>query len=111
MLAPGDLAYLYTRHLSRRRPTPMLDYHWTGPYKVAAIHRGSAKLVLPASLKIHPIVNLSYLRQFINNPLPSQATDAESPEPVIAGEDPTEDEFSKTCGYKEQRKANKKTSL
>ena len=30
VLAAGDLAYLDTRHLSRGRPTPKLDYRWTG---------------------------------------------------------------------------------
>ena len=31
VLVAGDLAYLDTRHLSRGRPTPKLDYRWTGP--------------------------------------------------------------------------------
>ena len=96
VLAAGDLVYLETRHLSRGRPTLKLDYRWTGPYRVEAIHSGSAKLSLPASSKIQATVNLSYLRRFDNNPLPGQATDAESPDPVIAGEDPMEDEFEVT---------------
>ena len=95
-LAAGDLAYLDTRHLSRGRPTPKLDYRWTGPYRVEAVHGGSAKLSLPTGSKIHPTVNLSYLRRFDNDPLPGQTTDAESPDPVIAGEDPSEDEFEVT---------------
>ena len=41
-------------------------------------------------------MNLSYLRRFDNDPLPGQAMDAESPDPVIAGEDPSEDEFEVT---------------
>ena len=92
-LAAGDLAYLDTRHLSRGRQTPKLDFRWTGPYRVEAVHGGSAKLSLPTGSKIHQTVNLSYLRRFDNDPLPGQATDAESPDPVIAGEDPTEDKF------------------
>ena len=96
VLAAGDLAHLDTRHLSRGRPTTNLDYRWTGPYRVEAVQGGSAKLSLPAGSKIHPTVNLSYLRRFDNNPLPGQATDAESPDPVIAGEDPSEDEFEVT---------------
>ena len=95
-LAAGDLAYLDTRHLSRGRPTPKLDYRWTGPYRVKAVYGGSAKLLLPTGSKIHPTVNLSYLRRFDNDPLPSQTTDAESPDPLIAGEDPSEDEFEVT---------------
>ena len=91
VLAAGDLAYLDTRHLSRGRPTPKLNYRWTGPYRVEAVHRGSAKLSLPAGSKILPTVNLSYLCRFDNNPLPGQATDAEFPDLVIAGEDPSED--------------------
>ena len=61
-----------------------------------AVHGGSAKLSLPAGSKIRPTVNLLYLCRFDNNPLPDQATDAESPDPVIAGEDPSEDEFEVT---------------
>ena len=61
-----------------------------------AVHGGSAKLSLPTGSKIHPTVNLSYLRRFDNDPLPGQTTDAESPDPVIAGEDPSEDEFEVT---------------
>ena len=60
------------------------------------VHSGSAKLVLPAGSKIHRTVNFSYLRRFDNDPLPGQATDAESPDPVIAGQDPSEDEFEVT---------------
>ena len=41
-------------------------------------------------------MNLSYLRRFDNNPLPGQATDAESPDPVIARKDASEDEFEVT---------------
>ena len=96
VLAAGDLAYLNTRHLSRGRPTLKLDYRWTGPYRVEAVHGGSAKLSLPAGSKIHATVNLSYLRRFDNNPLPGQATGAESLDPVIAGMDPSEDEFDVT---------------
>ena len=95
-LAAGDLAYLDTRHLSCGRPTLKPDYRWTGPYRVEAVHGGSAKLSLPTGSKIHPMVNLSYLRRFDNDPLPGQTTDAESPDPVIAGEEPSEDEFEVT---------------
>ena len=96
-LAAGDLASLDTRHLSHRRLTPKPDYYWTGPVKVEAINGGSAMLSLPASLKIHPTVNVSCLRRFDNDPLPGQAMDAECSDPVIAGEDPLEDEFEVTC--------------
>ena len=58
-----------------------------------AVYGGSAKLSLPTGSKIHPTVNLSYLRRFDNDPLPGQVTDAESPDPVIAGEDPLEGQF------------------
>ena len=95
-LVAGDLAYLNTRNHSCGRPTPKLNYRWTGPYRVEAIHGGSAKLSRPAGSKVHPTVNLSYLHRFDNNPLPGQETDAESPDPVLAGEDPSEDEFEVT---------------
>ena len=95
-LAAGNLAYLDRRHLSRGCPIPKLDYRWTGPYGVEAVYGASAKLSLPTGSKIHPTVNRSYLRRFDNDPLPGQTTDAESPDPVIAGEDPSEVEFEVT---------------
>ena len=95
-LVAGDLTYLDMRHLSCGCPTPKLDYRWTGPYKVEAIRGGLAKLSLPAGSKIHPTVNLSYLRRFDNDPLPGQVTEAESSDPVIAGKDPSADEFEVT---------------
>ena len=95
-LAAGDLAYLDTRHLSRGRPTTKLDYRWKGPYRVEAVYGGSAKLSLPTGSKIHPTVNLSYLRRLDNDLLPGQKTDAESPDPVIAGKDPSQDKFEVT---------------
>ena len=61
-----------------------------------AVHCGSAKLFLPASSKIHPTLNILYLRQFDNDPLPGKATGAEFPDPVIASEDPSEDELEVT---------------
>ena len=45
---------------------------------------------------IHRTVNLSYLRRYDNDLLPGQTRDAESPDTVIAGEDPTEGEFEVT---------------
>ena len=60
-LVDGDLAYLDTRYISRGRPTPKLDYCWTGPYRGEAVQGGSAKVSLPAGSKVHPTVNLSYL--------------------------------------------------
>ena len=90
------MANLDTRHLSRGRPTPKLDYHGMGPYSVEAVHGGSAKLSLPAGSRTHQTVYLSYLRRFDNDLLHGQAIDAEPLDPVIAGEDPSEDEFEVT---------------
>ena len=62
-----------------------------------AVHGGSAKLSLPAGSLIHPTKNLPYLRQFNNDLLHGQEMDAESPDPVVAGENPSWDEFEVTC--------------
>ena len=48
VVAAGDLAYLDTRNFLFGRPALKLDYRWTGPYRVEAVHGGSAKLWLPA---------------------------------------------------------------
>ena len=91
---PGDLTYLSTQHLARGRPTHKLDYRWTGPYQAKSVHRGAAKLALPQGSKIHPVINLSHLRRYPNDPLPGQATEAESPDPVVQdSDDPSEHEF------------------
>ena len=68
-----------------------------GPYKVEAVHRGSGKVTLLAGSKIHPTVNLSYLLRFDNDLLCGQVTDVEFPDLVVAGEDPSKDEFEVTC--------------
>ena len=60
------------------------------------MHDGSAKLSRPAGSKIHPTVNLSYLCQFDTHPLPSLATNAVSPDLVIAGNDSSKDKFKVT---------------
>lgn len=41
-------------------------------------------------------MNLANLRRFDNDLLPGQSTDRASPDPVIAGEDPSEDKFEVT---------------
>ena len=64
-LVAGDLAYLVTKHLSHDRPSLQLDYWCMGPYEVAAVHGGSAKLSLLASSKIPPMVILSYHRDLL----------------------------------------------
>ena len=96
-MVAGDLANLDTRHMSHGRPTPKLDYRWTAPHEVEALQGGSAKLSLPASSKIHLTVNLSYHRRFENDQLPGQVTEAGSPNPVVAGEERSQDKFEVTC--------------
>ena len=67
-LAPGDWAYLDTRHLSRGCLTRKLAYRRTGPYKVEAVCYGPPALytfptpyAFPASTYLMPLNPLPYL--------------------------------------------------
>jgi hypothetical protein len=92
-ISPGDFVYISTDKLHRSRPTPKLDFKWTGPYPVKSVYEGAATLDLPPGSKIHPTINLARLRKYANDPLPGQPTDVESPDPVIPAEDPADEEY------------------
>jgi hypothetical protein len=66
--AIGDRVLLSTEHLKligERRRTRKLTERFVGPYRVKRVVNANAyELDLPASLKIHPVVNISQLKEY-----------------------------------------------
>jgi hypothetical protein len=66
--AVGDRVLLSTEHLAligERRRTRKLTERFIGPYRVKRVVNANAyELELPASLKIHPVINISHLKEY-----------------------------------------------
>ena len=66
--AVGDRVLLSTEHLrliGERRRTRKLTERYVGPYRVKRVVNANAyELELPASLKIHPVINISHLKEY-----------------------------------------------
>jgi len=65
----GDLVMLSTKDLKYQmagRRTEKLTERFVGPYKVKEIISSNAvKLELPSTVKIHPVVNVSRIRRYV----------------------------------------------
>ena len=64
----GDRVLLSTEHLAligERRRTRKLTERFIGPYRVKRVVNANAyELELPASLKIHPVINIGHLKEY-----------------------------------------------
>jgi len=80
----GDLVMLSTRDLKYQmvgRRTEKLMERFVGPYKVKKIILMNAvELKLPSTIKIHPVVNISRIRRYIEQ---VEGQKREQPAPVI----------------------------
>jgi len=80
----GDLVMLSTKDLKYQmveRRTEKLAERFIGPYKVKEIVSSNAvKLELPSTVKIHPVVNISRIQQYIGQ---VEEQKKEQPAPVI----------------------------
>jgi len=80
----GDLVMLSTKDLKYQmvgRRTEKLTERFVGPYKVKEIISSNAvKLELPSTVKIHPVVNVSRIRQYVGQ---VEGQKKEQPAPVI----------------------------
>jgi len=80
----GDLVMLSTKDLKYqmvRRRTEKLTERFVGPYRVKEIISSNAvKLELPSTVKIHPVVNVSRVRQYVGQ---VEGQRKEQPAPVI----------------------------
>jgi len=80
----GDLVMLSTKDLKYqmiRRRTEKLTEIFVGPYKIKKIVSSNAvELELPSTIKIHPVVNVSRIRQYVGQ---VEGQRKEQPAPVI----------------------------
>lgn len=77
----GQYVWLDSRNIRTLRPQKKLDWKNLGPFRITEIISPHAyKLDLPASMKIHPVFNVSLLRPAAGNPVPGQRQ--EPPPPV-----------------------------
>ncbi|KAG0158458.1 hypothetical protein PDIDSM_5972 [Penicillium digitatum] len=77
---PGQLVWLNARNIRTLRPQKKLDWKNLGPFKVLeAISAHAYKLELPASMKIHPVFNVSLLQPAATNPVNGQVTEPAPP--------------------------------
>jgi len=64
----GDRVLLSTQHLKligERKRARKLTERYVGPYRVKRVVNANAyELELPASLKIHPVINISHLKEY-----------------------------------------------
>jgi len=68
--AVGDRVLLSTQHIKligERKRARKLTERYIGPYRVKRVVNANAyELELPASLKIHPVINISHLKEYRN---------------------------------------------
>jgi len=80
----GDLVLLSTKDLKWQmvgRRSEKLTERFVGPYKIKAIISSNVvELELPATVKIHPVVNISRIRRYVDQ---VKGQKKEAPQPVI----------------------------
>ena len=67
----GQFVWLDSRHIKTLRPQKKLDWKHLGLFQIKKIISSHAyELDLPASMRIHPVFNVSLLRPAGEDPLP-----------------------------------------
>uniref|UniRef100_A0A8C5M8S7 Integrase catalytic domain-containing protein n=1 Tax=Leptobrachium leishanense TaxID=445787 RepID=A0A8C5M8S7_9ANUR len=76
----GDLILLSTKHLHLSCPSKKLAPRYLGTFRVASIVNPVAvKLVLPPSLQVHPVFQVSLLKPWTPDPFPTRTPSPPSP--------------------------------
>jgi hypothetical protein len=84
---PGDLVWLNGWNLHMNCPSQKLDNKYYGLFMVIKeVGKYAYKLNLPATMDVHPILNISLLEPICDDPFPSQV--ATPPSPVIIEGEP-----------------------
>ncbi len=84
-LEPGEQVYLDGRNIRTLRPNKKMDFRRMGPYEViekVGTRSQTYRLLLPHSLKIHPVFNIELLTPHRPNTLPSRP-EPTPPYPVV----------------------------
>lgn len=78
-----DMIMVSTKNWNTGRPSKKLDYQWAGPFRILAKEGNAFRIDLPASIKVHPVINPEHLRRAsTSEPLPGQHADALPPTTV-----------------------------
>ena len=76
----GDRVWVSTKSWKTARPSRKLDQQMAGPYRVLEkVGTNAYRIDLPASIKVHNVINASKLRKAADNPLPGQLEDEPPP--------------------------------
>lgn len=79
-LKVGDSVWLLNRNITSSRPSKKLDYRKLGPYPIVRqISAVVFELLLPPTLKLHPVFHVSLLEPYIANTIPGRYLPPESP--------------------------------
>lgn len=81
--AEGQRVWLLRRNIHTTRPSSKLDAKRLGPFRIErVIGKSAVELVLPASMRIHPVFHVSLIEKFHPNKLPSRQVDP-PPDPIV----------------------------
>ena len=84
---PGDKVWLSSKHIITKRPTRKLDHKRLGPFEVLKVIENLAyELILPPTMKIHPVFYVSLFKNAATDPLPGQHI-APPPPVIVDGEE------------------------
>lgn len=109
----GDLVLLSTKHLNppflQTGGKRKLQPKYTGPFRIIRkVGRLSYELDLPVHFKIHPVINLEYLKPFHESSPELRRPQAPPPEPDINEALEEEYEVEEIRGHKRDKKGNLK---
>jgi len=93
--AIGDRVLLSTEHLRMvgDKRTPKLTFKYIGPFDIVrVVGQNAYELKLPSSMRLHPVFNISRLKQYKDGMIshPSREPSYTRPLPIIAQEDGAE---------------------
>lgn len=98
---PNDKVFLNAKHLKTARPSKKLDHKNFGPYTIKRrVGVASYELVLPKTMKVHPVFHTSLLTPYPDDPLPGQKQHYGDPV-VIDGEEEWEVEQIEDSRWKD----------
>lgn len=76
----GQEVWLDARNIKTLRPTKKLDWKNCGPFEITEVVSPWAyRLLLPDSMRAHPVFQVSLLRPAADDPLPAQRNDPPPP--------------------------------
>src|SRR5947209_13116419 len=60
----GDLVWVSMQAV-RLEGNPKLSPKWFGPFDVMEVHRNAYRLRLPDTIRVHPVINVSFLKPYL----------------------------------------------